>query len=164
MDRTYESQSGGRTMRKIIITLMLLAFASMAFAADSVVTVKRNSSSDGMEVVVFTWLANTVTGTVPATSTGTTWPKSRSGCIAKVNTNPGSTAPTDNYDITLTDADGVDLMGGELADRDTANSEAAVPKIDTTFGCNVVTDSFTLNISGQSVSAATGTVTIYIIN
>ena len=151
-------------MRKIIIVLAILALSSMAFAADSVVTVKRNTAHNGMEVVVFTWLANTVTGAVPATSTSTKWPKDRAGCIAKVVTNPGSTAPTDNYDITLTDADGVDLMGGELADRDTSTSEVAVPKIDTTFGCVVVTESFIMNITGQSVSAATGTMSVYIIN
>ena len=98
-------------MKKLLIVLAILALASMAFAADSVITVKRNTVSDGIEKIVFTWLANTTTGTVPATSTGTTWPKDRAGCIAKVNTNPGSTAPTDNYDITLTDDDGVDLMG-----------------------------------------------------
>ena len=150
-------------MRKIIIVLAVLALASMAFADVGTVTVKRNVVSDGKEVVVFTWLANS-TGVVPATSTSTTWPKSRAGCIAKVVTNPGSTAPTDNYDITLTDADGVDLMGGELANRDTANSEVAVPKIDTVFGCVMVTDSFTMNVSGQSVNAATGTVSVYIRN
>lgn len=154
-------------MKKIIIVLAILALASMVFAADSVVTVKTDNVNDGIEVVTFTWLANTTTGTVPATSTSGTWPhprRQKAGCIAKVVTNPGSTAPTDNYDITLTDADDVDLMGGELADRDTANSEVAVPKIDTTFGCVVVTDPFTLNISGQSVSAAIGNVIVYIIN
>ena len=154
-------------MKRIIIVLAILALASMAFAADSVVTVKTDYVNDGIEVVTFTWLANTTTGTVPATSTGTAWPDpqtQKAGCIAKAVTNPGSTAPTDNYDITLTDADAVDLMGGELANRDTATSEVAVPKIDTTFGCSIVTGPFTLNISGQSVSAANGTVLVYIIN
>ena len=149
-------------MRKIIIVLAILVLASMAFADVGTVTVKRNTASDGMEVVVFTWIANT-TGVVPATSTGTTWPKDRAGCISKVVTNPGSTAPTDNYDITLTDADGVDLMGGELANRDTANSEVAVPKIDTVFGCNIVTDPFTMTITNQSVNAGNGKVIVYII-
>lgn len=151
-------------MRAIIVGLVLVMFATTAFAVDSSVTVKRHDVNDNFEVVVFTWLANTVTGTVPATSTGEEWPDIRAGCITKVVTNPGSTAPTDDYDITLTDADGVDLMGGELANRDTANSEVAVPKMDTVFGCNVVTASFTLNLTNNSVSAATGTVLVYIIN
>ncbi len=150
-------------MKRIVAALMFLMLASLAFADDGTVTVKKNTVSNGMEVVVFTWLANS-TGVVPATSTGSTWPKDRAGCIAKVVTNPGSTAPTDNYDITLTDGDGVDLMGGELANRDTANSEVAVPKIDTVFGCVVVTDPFTMTITNQSVNAGNGEVIVYIIN
>ena len=153
-------------MKKLIAVMLVLLLASIAVADDGTVTVKSDSVNDGFEIVVFTWIANTG-GVVPTTSTGTTWPDPRmqkGGCIAKVNTNPGSTAPTDNYDITLTDADGVDLMGGELVDRDTANSEAAVPKIDTTFGCNVVTGPFIMTITNQSVNAATGTLSVYIIN
>ena len=150
-------------MRKLLMVLAILALASMAFADDGTVTVKRSTVNDGMEIVTFTWIANT-TGVVPTTSTGTTWPNIRGGCIAKVVTNPGSTAPTDNYDITLTDSDGVDLMGGELANRDTANSEVAVPKIDTVFGCVVVTDPFTMTITNQSVNVGNGEVIVYIIN
>ncbi len=45
------------------------------------------------------------------------------GEIIKVTTNPGAAAPTDNYDITLVDVDGVDIAEGLLANRDTANNE-----------------------------------------
>lgn len=44
-----------------------------------------------------------------------------------VTTNPGSTAPTDNYDITLTDEDGLDVLNGKAANRDTANTERVDP-------------------------------------
>lgn len=39
----------------------------------------------------------------------------------------GGSAPTDNYDITITDPEGYDVMQGAGADRDTANTETAVP-------------------------------------
>ncbi len=45
------------------------------------------------------------------------------GWLVKCVTNPGATAPTDDYDITLVDADGVDAAKGLLGNRDTANSE-----------------------------------------
>lgn len=48
------------------------------------------------------------------------------GTLVKAVTNPGSAAPTDNYDITLTDDDGVNVLTAcqrTLLDRDTANSE-----------------------------------------
>ena len=35
----------------------------------------------------------------------------------------GASAPTDNYDITITDEDGLDVLVGAGADRDTANIE-----------------------------------------
>lgn len=47
------------------------------------------------------------------------------GELVKATTNP-TDGPTDNYDITLADEDGVNILAGcddDLADRDTANSE-----------------------------------------
>lgn len=44
------------------------------------------------------------------------------GFLLKAVTDPGAAAPTDNYDITLVQ-NGVDMAGGILADRDTANNE-----------------------------------------
>lgn len=52
------------------------------------------------------------------------------GIIVRVITDPSATAPTDNYDIVLTDATGIDVMNGQLANRDTANTESAVPLVD----------------------------------
>lgn len=56
------------------------------------------------------------------------------GTIEKVVTNPGATAPTDNYDITLVDAEGHDVAEGALANRDTANTESAYPVKEITVG------------------------------
>lgn len=59
------------------------------------------------------------------TASGTTTVKA-SGRLVKATTDPGSVAPTDNYDITVKDDEGVDVLTAcqtGLADRDTANSE-----------------------------------------
>ena len=50
------------------------------------------------------------------------------GQIQRVTTDPAAagSAPTDNYDITLVDANGYDLAAGQLVDRDTANTETVV--------------------------------------
>ncbi len=52
------------------------------------------------------------------------------GFLIKVITDPaaGGSAPTDNYDITLV-ADGIDMAGSQLIDRDTANNEMVYPVI-----------------------------------
>lgn len=55
------------------------------------------------------------------------------GTILRVVFNPLADAPTDNYDVTLTDEDGVDVLAGLGADRDTANTECVFP-VDTTSG------------------------------
>lgn len=51
------------------------------------------------------------------------------GFIRRFVTDPAAaaSAPTDNYDITITDANGADVLAGTGADRDTANSESVVP-------------------------------------
>ena len=47
--------------------------------------------------------------------------------ILRVVTDPGSTAPTDNYDVTLVDEFGLDLLAGQGANRDTTTTEAFCP-------------------------------------
>jgi len=48
------------------------------------------------------------------------------GLIERVATNP-TDGPTANYDIVLNDEDGIDVMGGGLADRHTTTSEQVIP-------------------------------------
>ena len=69
------------------------------------------------------------------------------GAIVRMATNPGSTAPTDNYDITLVDPDAIDLLAGEGANRDTSTSEQVFPT-DTPFHYGDVT--FTVANAGDT--------------
>ena len=49
------------------------------------------------------------------------------GTIERVTFNPDDVStPTDNYDVTLLDIDGIDVLNGTGANRDTANSEGTV--------------------------------------
>ena len=79
---------------------------------------------NGIAEITFNITADAATGTVPDTPTE----RPIAGDLIKVTTNPGATAPTALYDITLEDEDGVDVMGGALADRAAASSEVAYPK------------------------------------
>ena len=76
-------------------------------------------------------------------------------------TDPGSTAPTDNYNVSVKDAYGVDIFGGELDNRDTANSEQAVPLMDVVYGARLVNTALTFDVTGNSVDSATGDVYLY---
>ena len=48
------------------------------------------------------------------------------GSIVELVTDPGSGPPTDNYDITILDADGYDVLAGQGTDRDTTATEYKV--------------------------------------
>ena len=72
-------------------------------------------------------------------------------------TDPGTTAPTDNYDIVVSKANGVDVFGGNLMNRDTANTETAFPA----SGYEVLDGNLTFTLSNNAVNNATGTLTIY---
>ncbi len=89
------------------------------------------------------------------------------GFLMKAVTDPGSTAPTDNYDITIKDkSDGLaDALNGTLVDRDTANTEQAYP----IGGSGTVPawfqpDTYTFALSGNSVNSASGDVWLYFVD
>lgn len=76
---------------------------------------------------VITWLSDDGDGHVTHTLTAVDKERIRGYYLFFMVTNPGATAPSDNYNITLLDDDGVDMAGGTLLLRDTANSEVAIP-------------------------------------
>lgn len=106
----------------LVVVLISLFFSSLVFAAGTITqnTVRVNSE---IYETTFTCTGDASTGAFPSTFTG----EDINGVVFCVKTNPG-TAPTDDYDIVLNDADGIDIMGGNLADRDTSSSEEAYPK------------------------------------
>ena len=88
--------------------------------AVAVITVSE-SSFEGVCKIKFTWQSATDGSGALATAFG------YYGEVLALYTDPGATAPTDNYDITVTDEEGYDVMQGAGANRDTANNETAVP-------------------------------------
>jgi hypothetical protein len=68
---------------------------------------------------------------------------------------PGGTAPTDATDVTITDEDGIDLLGGRGADLVDATSKTYIavgPA--STYQPALITGNMTLNISNQAVHSA----------
>jgi hypothetical protein len=94
------------------------------------VTITYSETRPGIKSVTWAWTSD-ASGDVSGTDT-----KALTGEAVRFVTNPGATAPTDNYDIVVNDADGADIAAGCLANRDTANTEQAVPIVETTVGAN----------------------------
>lgn len=84
------------------------------------------------------------------------------GFLLGILTNPGSTAPTDNYDIALNDADGVDRLAGAGANRDTSTSELAAALFASSSARLpvAVDDVLTLAITNNAVNSAVGKIVI----
>ena len=76
-----------------------------------------------------------------------------SGQAVRWVSNPGATAPTADYDVTVLDADGVDVAVGVLADRHTSNSEAAFPAANTYHAFDGVL-SLVVSTAGNAKSGA----------
>ena len=85
------------------------------------------------------------------------------GFLLKLVTDPGATAPTDNYDITITDAEGFDLLQGLAANRHTTTSQNIEIVMLATGNHPAVsaTDTLTLNISGNATISATTQIILY---
>ena len=108
-----------------------------------------------MQKVVIDIVADSGDGSVTATALTT---GKLDGYLIAIETNPGATAPTDNYDITLPDSDGIDVLQGLGANRDTANSEYATILIAGTnsdFHPPLCQDeAYTLTVANNSVNSA----------
>jgi len=146
----------------ILVFLACMMFVGNALAAGSVTVSIAKMPSDTIRVVTFSWTADASDGSVPSTTVSAAITQQIAGwnCFLGV-TNPGSTAPTDNYDIVVNDTDGVDIFGGKLNNRDTATSEQAVPLVGGAYMTRPVTGAITMVLTNNSVNSATGTLQLF---
>lgn len=123
-------------------------------AAGTVAVTEENWGS--VKKIKFVWTAGTDGDAGTASGSTTT---TYEGKLIQATTVPGTggTQPDDNYDVTLTDADSVDLLAGNGANRDETNTEHITL---TNLGA-VKADALTLSVSGAGASN-TGTVYVYI--
>lgn len=96
--------------------------------------------------IKFSWTSGD--GAEAGTASGQT-SEAYSGKILGLATVPdGVAAPTDNYDITVTDEDSMDVLMGGGADRDTADTEYV---LSASLGA-VANDKLTINIAAAGTS------------
>ena len=101
--------------------------------------------------IIFSWLSHT-TGAADATATTYSY----SGEIIKVVCIPGATTPSDLYDVTLSDADSIDLLAGQGTDCPSGSSLVITGGI-----LPVVESTISLTIANGG-SEKIGTVHVYI--
>lgn len=120
--------------------------------------------NSNVSVLTFTCTADANNGSFPSTATSTDITTAIKGLhLVEVRTNPGATAPQAAYDIVLNDADGIDLMGGKLADRSATASEAAAPAIATgVYWPRAIDGALTLVITNNNVNSAVIVVKVFL--
>lgn len=134
-------------MKKYLLAVCLCLMLAVPAYSAGTVSSTWTLITDGIYELAFSWTADAAAATVPATASLTF-----NGFIYSCDTNPGGTAPTDDYDITLVNADGIDVMGGALLDRDATASERA-------YASNTpyVVGGVTFTLANNLVVSATGT-------
>ena len=145
-------------MKKLLLALLVLAIMvpSMVFAVGTATAVFQRVMVQGNPdrlILTISWTddnAGTTFSIVPATY------RIEGYYLYSVEINPGAGPPIDNYDITILDADGFDVAGSVLLNRDTTTTELV--NIGTaTHGYPVIRGTWTFTIAAGTAGASSGT-------
>jgi hypothetical protein len=125
------------------------------------VTQATTTLVDHVKVVTLTCTADSSDGSYPATDLTGVPNNGKGGRLLQIATDPGATAPQDNYDIALTEDNGADLLLGVGANRDTSNSEVAVIESNGAHAVYAGTDTLTLALTNNNVNSAIVVIKLY---
>lgn len=136
-----------------LLALIALVGASLAYAAAGTAT-RTEVTAGPVKKIVWAWTSGDGAegGTVISTTS-----RSYSGKLIGLTTDPGAAAPTDNWDLTVTDSAGHDVLLGAGANRDTVTTEHVA---EASLGA-VANSVLTLNITNAG-DAKTGEVILWI--
>ncbi len=139
--------------RALAVALLVALSPSLLYAAAGTAT-RSETTFSSVKKIVWTWTSGDGAegGTVTSTTTA-----SFDGKVIGLTTDPGATAPTDNYDVVINDAAGHDVLLGAGANRDTANTEHVA---EASLGA-VAASRLTLSITNAG-DAKEGVVILYI--
>lgn len=122
--------------------------------------VGRGAQSKSVEVVLVDFVADDTDASIPNLSIRL------DGYCIKVVTNPGSTGPTDDYDIALGDPQdaSLDALNDLLGDRSITATQQVYPVF--TGGATPIwlNGVYTLSISNNAVNDATGAIQFYMVD
>ena len=127
--------------------------------------VETHTKRGPIGLITLTCTADSGDATFPATPLVTKF----SGELIRMVTNPGATGPTNLYDLTLDDADGIDVLygaGDNLLIATTEDNPNVVTETAASKGYQMhppisVADTLTLTITNNSVNSAVVVVKLY---
>ncbi len=113
-----------------------------------------------VNVVIVDWVGDSADGSVPNTMINGLY-----GFLVKAVFNPGSTAPTSNYDIALGDPEdtALDAAATLFNNRHTTASEQVYPLISGAAIPLFLAGNYQFQLTNNSVNSATGRMILYLI-
>ena len=138
-------------------------------AGSSVTVTKRSieNNSEHIDEYAVAWVGDDATGAVPVTeivlSGALAHDKPIYGWVFLAETDPGAgVPPTDNYDIEILNAQGVDIFGAELINRSQTLTQRVTPKVGAAYGEAFSCSILRFSLANNSVNSATGTLRLYV--
>lgn len=104
--------------------------------------------------VTLAWTSHATGGNVEQTATNLR------GVLKRISFVPGGTTPTDQYDVTLEDADGIDVLGG-LGENLSNSTATTVSILDSLPLAQVLLGNHTLKVTNAG-NAKTGSLVAYL--
>ena len=121
-------------MKRFLLAILAITFLMGGVAWGAGTCVQQSvvsypsSTSPLQKALTVTCTADASTANFPTMAINATNTAALKGWyLYKVQTNPGATAPTDNWDFTITDSDGIDVLQGAGANRHTTTSQRVSP-------------------------------------
>ena len=143
-------------MKKLLMAVLMVLFASVSYGAES--CVQSLQTGGNVNVLQMAW---TTDGSGNFTATDTGYPID--AYLMMVETDPDGTAvPTAAYDITLKNANGVDVMGGALSNRSATATEITLPLLNGNYTMIPVVGPLTFDVTSAG-NDKKGVVRIYFV-
>ena len=109
------------------------------------------------KIVTIAWVASADTAGVPVTTLNASTLGITNWFLYSAETDPSTGPPTDNYDVTITDTNGLDLAAGLLMNRSTTVTQIILAGA-TSAGFPIVRGNLTFTLTNNLVNSAAGTV------
>lgn len=153
-----------KTIAFLIAAIVLMASSLCLAAGSSVTQTYATIKNSNTATLTLDWVSDDGDGSATAAVNTANMAAIKGMWLVKVRCVPSQAAakPTTLYDVTITDANGLDIMGGTLADRTiVAGGDQAVPLTGAVYGPTPITDTISLNVTNAG-NSKTGSVILYL--
>lgn len=142
----------------MLLVLAMLIVPVVGMSAESVTQVwSKPEQRSALVILTATWVTD---GAGALTAVAVTGTANKYGYFLYAITDPGATTPDANYDVSIKDANGVDIFGQALYNRSDTATEVAEPAIRWFYWDG---EALTFDILDNTAAAGNGVVKFYLL-